>query len=216
VRTYLICVLTLIVLVVSVLSCASRLSDDQASNTSDDAGLGFTPTPLACPTIEPLPPIGSGDSGMAPSFEEIRYKVKCILQGNRPWSQQQVRDVTLFQQSIIGRRVEDWQGWVLGVTPVKADVEVIKNTRDPNYAPSLHVWVSMDDPATRINSNRLTSDVMLFGVSQDQASSIRAWNDPLNTENPWQKVWFDGEIINVSAYDYVDVLITDIQADTTP
>lgn len=210
------CSLSAIALLAVLVGCTAGVQGSRVDGTGNSMVSDVTATPSLCPPEQSFARSANGESDMAPPYEQIRWTVQCIVKANRPVTQQQSKDLYEYQQSLAGKKVVGWQGWVLGVTPAKVDIEAVRKSRDPDFDPVPTAWITVDDPTGKPLSERLFHQILLFGLSQEQAEQLRAWTDPLGPEIPWQIIEFDGEIVSVDSYDSVNVLVSGMRADIGP
>ncbi len=103
-----------------------------------------------------------------------------------PLTQEEQREIAAYQESLIGKRIDEWVGWTSSITPAKELAEADQH----NFT----MWMNMDNPSTE--KGIPYTEVMLHGLSREQAEQFEAWsmNPDINKTN---KVVFSGTIYGV-------------------
>jgi hypothetical protein len=143
----------------------------------------------ATPSLTPTP-----EKGLAPPYEEIRRKVREIM-SRQPTPPPGVNEVSVpqefydYEASVVGTRVEGWQGWIDNERPLQRPSES-----------TFSIVVFMDtNTEPRRNFHRSEA----FNVSAEEGRRIQEWQAS-HKSSPWHEVrlsgrlsrlWHDGSVV---------------------
>jgi hypothetical protein len=136
----------------------------------------------------------TSEKGLAPPYEEIRRKVREIM-SRQPTPPPGVNEVQIpqefydYEASVVGSRVEGWQGWIDNERPLQRPSE------------STFSIVVFMDTNTEPRRNFRRSEA--FNVSAEEGRRIQEWQAS-HKSSPWHEVrlsgrlsrlWYDGSVV---------------------
>jgi hypothetical protein len=142
------------------------------------------------------------DSAGAPSYKEILETTNRIVAGKERLSEAQTMELEAFYESLRGKRIQSWCGWVSSVFP---DEKFFSTIQKPVDQYPFRVSISMNDPKKGLGEGSVTIEP----VYHEQVSHLNIWHNPLTPENidelTYQKVVFTGTVVYVVAYNHLAI-----------
>jgi hypothetical protein len=140
----------------------------------------------------------SGLADVVPPYKDIQETIEHILVGSADLSKgvsnEQKQKLKQYSESLKGKKVENWCGWVGDVTP---NEEVYSSIYNPVYPYPFSVWILMSRSSFHEGKPPFT-EVVLGDVPNEEVDKLYVWHDwTRGLDANLQKVMFSGIVTDV-------------------